>query len=138
MARRTLIPIGPFHPLQEEAEFFQLTVEGETVVDIDVRISYNHRGIEGVAMKRTWDCPGLAWELRVESDEGLDLAETAQPDRKLEFMLRESDSEHYIVARLPAGHDGRNPLAGAKPVLLWRPSALAGCGCARPCRACST
>ena len=55
VAHRTLIPIGPYHPLQEEAEFFQLTVEGETVVDIDVRLSYNHRGIEGVAMKRTWD-----------------------------------------------------------------------------------
>ena len=55
VAHKTLIPIGPYHPLQEEAEFFQLTVEGETVVDIDVRISYNHRGIEGVSMKRTWD-----------------------------------------------------------------------------------
>ena len=55
MTHRTLIPIGPYHPLQEEAEFFQLMVEGETVVDMDVRISYNHRGIEGVAMKRTWD-----------------------------------------------------------------------------------
>jgi NADH-quinone oxidoreductase subunit D len=41
--------------LQEEAEFFQLFVEGETVVDMDVRISYNHRGIEGVIMNRTWD-----------------------------------------------------------------------------------
>lgn len=55
MTHRTLIPIGPYHPLQEEAEFFQLFVEGETVVDMDVRISYNHRGIEGVSMKRTWD-----------------------------------------------------------------------------------
>ena len=55
MAHRTVIPIGPYHPLQEEAEFFQLFVEGETVVDMDVRISYNHRGIEGIAMKRTWD-----------------------------------------------------------------------------------
>jgi NADH-quinone oxidoreductase subunit D len=41
--------------LQEEAEFFQLFVEGETVVDMDVRLSYNHRGIEGVIMNRTWD-----------------------------------------------------------------------------------
>ncbi len=55
MAHRTLIPIGPYHPLQEEAEFFQLYVEGETVVDMDVRLSYNHRGIEGISMKRTWD-----------------------------------------------------------------------------------
>jgi NADH-quinone oxidoreductase subunit D len=55
MTHRTLIPIGPYHPLQEEAEFFQLFVEGETVVDMDVRLSYNHRGIEGVVMNRTWD-----------------------------------------------------------------------------------
>ncbi|MHC4480607.1 MAG: nickel-dependent hydrogenase large subunit, partial [Planctomycetota bacterium] len=55
MAHKTLIPIGPYHPLQEEAEFFQLFVEGETVVDMDVRLSYNHRGIEGVVLNRTWD-----------------------------------------------------------------------------------
>ena len=55
MAHKTLIPIGPYHPLQEEAEFFQLYCEGETVVDMDMRTSYNHRGIEGVCMKRTWD-----------------------------------------------------------------------------------
>ncbi len=54
-AHKTLIPIGPYHPLQEEAEFFQLFVEGETVVDMDWRASYNHRGIEGVAMQRAWD-----------------------------------------------------------------------------------
>jgi len=55
MTKRTVIPIGPYHPLQEEAEFFQLTVEGERVVDIDVRISYNHRGIEELNTQKTWD-----------------------------------------------------------------------------------
>ena len=29
---KTIIPIGPYHPLQEEPEFFTLTVEGEKVV----------------------------------------------------------------------------------------------------------
>lgn len=53
--RRTLVPIGPYHPLQEEAEFFQLYVEGETVVDMDVRISYNHRGIEELSSRKTFD-----------------------------------------------------------------------------------
>ncbi|MCU0612969.1 MAG: nickel-dependent hydrogenase large subunit [Candidatus Eisenbacteria bacterium] len=53
--KRTLIPIGPYHPLQEEAEFFQLFVEGETVVDMDVRISYNHRGIEELSSRKTFD-----------------------------------------------------------------------------------
>ncbi len=44
--KKTIIPIGPYHPLQEEPEHFQLTVEGETVVDIDWKSGYNHRGIE--------------------------------------------------------------------------------------------
>ncbi|UCD28590.1 MAG: nickel-dependent hydrogenase large subunit [Planctomycetota bacterium] len=53
--KRTLIPVGPFHPLQEEPEFFQLWVEGETVVDMDLRISYNHRGIEELSTRKTFD-----------------------------------------------------------------------------------
>src|SRR3990172_3516994 len=53
--KRTVIPIGPYHPLQEEAEFFQLYVEGEKVVDMDVRLSYNHRGIEKLCQKKTYD-----------------------------------------------------------------------------------
>ena len=44
--RKSVLAVGPFHPLQEEMEYFQLTVDGEIVTDIDVRISYNHRGIE--------------------------------------------------------------------------------------------
>jgi len=52
---RTVVNIGPYHPLQEEAEFFQLTVDGETVVDVDVRISYNHRGIEKLDESKTFD-----------------------------------------------------------------------------------
>ncbi len=55
MSHRTVINIGPYHPLQEEAEFFQLYVEGETVVDVDVRISYNHRGIEKLDESKTFD-----------------------------------------------------------------------------------
>jgi len=55
MVKRAMIAIGPFHPLQEEAEFFQLYVEGETVVDMDVRISYNHRGIEQLSTQKTFD-----------------------------------------------------------------------------------
>ena len=46
---RTIVPIGLYHPLQEEPEFFILTVEGETVVDIDLQIGYNHRGSKNSA-----------------------------------------------------------------------------------------
>ena len=52
---RTIVNIGPYHPLQEEAEFYQLYVDGETVVDVDVRISYNHRGIEKLDESKTFD-----------------------------------------------------------------------------------
>ena len=51
----SIVPIGPFHPLQEEPELFRLHVEGETVVDVDVEIGWNHRGIEKLAEDRTWD-----------------------------------------------------------------------------------
>ncbi|MFA4990970.1 MAG: nickel-dependent hydrogenase large subunit [Candidatus Omnitrophota bacterium] len=54
MARK-IIPIGPYHPLQEEPEFFKLHVEGETVVDIDIDIGYNHRLIEKISESKSYD-----------------------------------------------------------------------------------
>jgi len=53
--RQTVIPVGPVHPLQEEMEYFRLTVDGETVTDIDMRISYNHRGIEKISESLQFD-----------------------------------------------------------------------------------
>ena len=51
----SVVPIGPFHPLQEEPEFFKLHVEGETVVGLEIEIGYNHRGIEKLSEARTFD-----------------------------------------------------------------------------------
>ncbi|NQT89188.1 nickel-dependent hydrogenase large subunit [bacterium] len=53
--KRTVIPVGPFHPILEEPLRFELHVEGETVVDADVRISHNHRGMEKL-------CEGLSYD----------------------------------------------------------------------------
>jgi membrane-bound hydrogenase subunit alpha len=53
--QKSVISIGPFHPLQEEPEHFSLTVEGETVVDVDVEIGYNHRGIEKLSERSNFD-----------------------------------------------------------------------------------
>lgn len=50
-----IIPIGPYHPLQEEPEFFKLHVEGERVVKLDIQIGYNHRGIEKLAESKSYD-----------------------------------------------------------------------------------
>jgi NADH-quinone oxidoreductase subunit D len=55
MSHKVIIPIGPYHPLQEEPEFFQLYVEGEKVVDIDIILGYNHRGIEKLAESKHYD-----------------------------------------------------------------------------------
>jgi len=52
---RRIVRIGPFHPLQEEPECFILYVDGELVVDIDMRISWNHRGIEQLSTTLTFD-----------------------------------------------------------------------------------
>ena len=52
---KTIVPIGPYHPLQEEPEFFTLTVDGEKIIDIDVRVGYNHRGIEKLSESKTFD-----------------------------------------------------------------------------------
>jgi membrane-bound hydrogenase subunit alpha len=55
MSHKVIVPIGPYHPLQEEPEFFQLYVEGEKVVDLDIIIGYNHRGIEKLAEAKHYD-----------------------------------------------------------------------------------
>ena len=52
---KTTIPIGPYHPLLEEPALFRLVVEGERVVDLDWRTSYNHRGIELLSETKTYD-----------------------------------------------------------------------------------
>ncbi|RLD18783.1 MAG: hypothetical protein DRI36_00560 [Caldiserica bacterium] len=52
---RTVIPIGPYHPLQEEPEFFELEVFGEKVIGININIGYNHRGIEKLSEGKHWD-----------------------------------------------------------------------------------
>ncbi len=55
MSHKVVIPIGPYHPLQEEPEFFRLYLEGEKVVDIDIIIGYNHRGIEELSEAKHFD-----------------------------------------------------------------------------------
>ncbi len=55
MNARTIIPIGPYHPLQEEPELFKLYCDGEIVRDIEWETGYNHRGIEKINESKTFD-----------------------------------------------------------------------------------
>ncbi|HIC96561.1 TPA: NADH:ubiquinone oxidoreductase [Candidatus Bipolaricaulota bacterium] len=121
------IPIGPYHPLQEEPEHFVLTVEGERVIDIDVSIGYNHRGIEKLAESKTYDqtvflvericgiCSTshpLAFCLAVEDCAGLEVPERANYIRTIidEFQRLHS---HLLWLGL-AGH-----FMGYNTVWMW-------------------
>ncbi|RLE49679.1 MAG: hypothetical protein DRJ31_04005 [Candidatus Methanomethylicota archaeon] len=50
-----VIPIGPHHPALKESELFKLTVDGEEIVNAEIKIGYNHRGIEKLAENMTYD-----------------------------------------------------------------------------------
>jgi membrane-bound hydrogenase subunit alpha len=58
----TEIPIGPYHPLQEEPEFFRLKVEGEKVLGVEIEIGYNHRGIEKLTESKHFNQSALLVE----------------------------------------------------------------------------
>lgn len=55
MSKQKIIPIGPYHPLQEEPEYFKLYCEGEIVKDVEWETGYNHRGIEKLAEEKTFE-----------------------------------------------------------------------------------
>ncbi len=48
------IPIGPQHPALKEPECFTITLDGETIIRMDMRLGYNHRGIEKACEERTY------------------------------------------------------------------------------------
>jgi Ni,Fe-hydrogenase III large subunit len=48
------IPIGPQHPALKEPISIRLTVEGEVIRDADLRLGYNHRGLEKLAEEKSW------------------------------------------------------------------------------------
>jgi len=127
MTTRRIIPIGPYHPLQEEAEYFQLFVEGETVVDLDVRISFNHRGIEKLSEGLTFDqvpylvervcgiCSAshpLAYVQAVEDIAGIEVPERALYIRTIVNELERIHS-HTLWVGL-AGH-----FLGYNTVFMW-------------------
>jgi len=51
---KNVVPVGPFHPLLEEAEYFTLKVDGETVIGIDLEIGWMHRGHERISETKSF------------------------------------------------------------------------------------
>ena len=46
MNKKLVIPVGPQHPALKEPASFDVTLQGEKVENIMVKLGYNHRGIE--------------------------------------------------------------------------------------------
>jgi NADH-quinone oxidoreductase subunit D len=124
---RSIVPIGPFHPLQEEPELFRLHVDGETVVDIEVEIGWNHRGIEKISEGKTFDqvtfviericgiCSTshpIAYVQAVEDVEGIEVPERALYIRTVVAELERLHS-HLLWVGL-AGH-----FLGYNTVFMW-------------------
>lgn len=126
MARK-IVPIGPYHPLQEEPEFFTLTVEGEKVVDIDVAVGYNHRGIEKLSERKTFDqVPYLVERICgicstshpfacVQAMEDIDDIEVPERAKYIRMILGEGERIHSHLLWLGlAGH-----FLGYNTVYMW-------------------
>jgi NADH-quinone oxidoreductase subunit D len=124
---RRIVPIGPYHPLQEEPEFFKLIVEGEKVVGLEINIGYNHRGHEFISPKMTYDqipylvericgiCSNshpLAYVMAVEDCAHIQVPERAQYIRTINHELERLHS-HLLWVGL-AGH-----FIGYNTVWMW-------------------
>ena len=51
---RVKVTVGPQHPALKEPESFLLTLDGEKIIHMGVRLGYNHRGIEKACEARTY------------------------------------------------------------------------------------
>jgi len=85
------VAMGPSHPATHGTMQMMLTLDGETIVDVDVKIGYLHRGFEKMSEVATYNqvipyadrlnyvsplCNNVGWVLAVEKALGLDV-----PDR---------------------------------------------------------
>ncbi|RKX71852.1 NADH:ubiquinone oxidoreductase [candidate division WOR-3 bacterium] len=124
---RRVVPIGPYHPLQEEPEFFKLIVEGEKVVGLEINIGYNHRGHEFISQRKTFDqvtflvericgiCSDshpFAYVNAVEDLAGIEIPERAKYIRTIVGELERIHS-HFLWVGL-AGH-----FIGYNTVWMW-------------------
>ncbi|MDR1272897.1 MAG: nickel-dependent hydrogenase large subunit [Clostridiales Family XIII bacterium] len=93
MAKRTVIPFGPQHPVLPEPVHLDLVLEDETVVEAIPSIGYIHRGLEKLVEKREWPemvsviericgiCSfghGMGYCLSIEGNMGIQIPERAE------------------------------------------------------------
>jgi len=82
------VAMGPSHPATHGTMHMLLTLDGETVVDVDVKVGYLHRGFEKMAEVSTYNqvipytdrlnyvsplCNNVGWVMTVEKALGIDV-----------------------------------------------------------------
>jgi len=122
-----VIPIGPYHPALKEGELFKLIVDGEEVVDAEIKVGYNHRGIEKLAESLTYDqivylvericgiCSNIHPLCFVQAIE--DIAEIEVPDRArfIRTIIAELERIHsHLLWVGVLGH-----IVGFDTLLMW-------------------
>ncbi|MEM2137372.1 MAG: nickel-dependent hydrogenase large subunit [Candidatus Methanomethylicia archaeon] len=125
--KNVVLPIGPYHPAMLEGGFFKLMVDGEEVLDVDIKVGLNHRGIMRIAEKRTFwrdiflvgricgicSVPHqLAYVNAVENIIGVQIPERAEYIR---VLMAELNRIHSHLLWLGVAGD----LIGFKTLLMW-------------------
>jgi len=54
VGKKCVLPIGPYHPAMIEGGYFKVKVDGEEVIDVDIKVGFNHRGIMKLAERRSF------------------------------------------------------------------------------------
>jgi membrane-bound hydrogenase subunit alpha len=114
------LPIGPIHPALKEPVMFEFEVDGERIVNVNVRLGYVHRGVEWTATQRNpiqvlylaericgicSYCHPMAFSLAVEHAAGIEVPERADYLRVIHGEL-ERICSHILWAGVAAHEIG--------------------------------
>jgi len=114
------IPIGPIHPALKEPVYFEFEIDGERIIDVDVKLGHVHRAIEWASRKRNpiqilylaericgicSYCHPIAFALAVESIADIQVPERAEYLRVIQGEL-ERICSHILWAGVVAHEMG--------------------------------
>jgi membrane-bound hydrogenase subunit alpha len=114
------IPIGPIHPALKEPVHFEFEIDGERIVDVDVKLGHVHRSVEWTGMQRNpiqilylaericgicSYCHPMAFALAVERAAGIEVPERAEYLRVIQAEL-ERICSHVLWAGVAAHEIG--------------------------------
>jgi membrane-bound hydrogenase subunit alpha len=114
------IPIGPIHPALKEPVMFEFEIDGEKIIDVNIRLGHVHRGIEWAGTRRNpiqilylaericgicSYCHPMAFALAVERAANIQVPEHAEYLRVIHAEL-ERISSHTLWAGVAAHEIG--------------------------------